>query len=210
MALDLVTLDLDGTLLPGTTAFEVVLTAAGRGEEVRASDARYFAGEATLEDVFHEQWDWFRGLTCQEVHRHLRASGAWLPGIAEGVARLRESGLMVAMLTDQPSTVTDFLARWGIEHAVCSPVVVEDGRQVEIDARLEKWPNLRSRLEALGVPPDHVVHVGNGTNDVPVWEHTAGIGVFAPHEVAAHADVDLGDVASLRPVVDEVLRMHAG
>lgn len=201
MTLSTVTLDLDGTLLPGTTAFKEVLRRYGRGEDVDASDARFFAGDCTLKECFDEQWGWFHELTPADIHRALR-DAAWLPGIREGVARLRDAGLDVRMLTDQPSTVTDYGGRWGLSPAICSPVEVKDGHQVSIRFCEDKLANL---LDA-GLDPQNVLHVGNGANDVPVWNAgAAGLAVFAPEEVAAHADVDLGAPASLDIVVDDIL-----
>lgn len=201
MTITTVTLDLDGTLLPGTTAFKEVLRRHGRETDVDASDARYFAGDTSLRECFDEQWAWFQDLSPADIHRALRQA-AWLPGIQEGVDRLRDAGLDVRMLTDQPSTVTDFGGRWGLSPAICSPVTVKDGRQVAIDVREDKLANLRSA----GLDPAEVLHVGNGSNDVPVWDAgAAGIAVFAPEEVAAHADLDLGAPASLDVIVDAVL-----
>ncbi len=194
-----VTLDLDGTLLPDTTAFAAVL--GFHGHDVSASDARYFAGEITLRECFFEQWDLFKPLTPADIHRALRQA-PWLPGIREGVARLRDAGLSVRMLTDQPSTVTDFGARWGLEPAICSPVTVTEGHQVDIDFREDKADNMASE----GVNAAEVLHVGNGINDVPVWEAGAtGIAVFAEPRVAAAAKRDLGRPDNFGTVADAIL-----
>ncbi len=197
----LVTVDLDGTLLPGTTAFEVVLSAHGFGDQVAKSDAKFFAGQQSLEDTFWQQWEWFRTLSCQEVHRALRESDAWLPGIAEGVALLRRAGHEVRALTDQPDTVTDFLGRWGFLEGIASKVHVDDGKQVGITANFDKLANLRAHTDS------PVVHVGNGENDVPIFEAHRGVAVFAPPAVAAAADLDLGQPASFVDVAEEILRL---
>ena len=86
---DLVTLDLDGTLIPDDTVFAAVLRDQGRGADVAASDGRYLRGETTLEECFWEQWAWVQPLTLADIHRGLRKA-TWLPGIGEGVRRLRE------------------------------------------------------------------------------------------------------------------------
>lgn len=202
---DLVTLDLDGTLLPGDTAFAAILRANGRAKEVAESDARFFAGGSTLEECFWEQWAWVQELSLADMHRGLRKAD-WLAGIGEGVRRLKDAGLRVALLTDQPSTVTDFLGRWGLTDAICSPVTVREGRQVAIEARFDKWANLQERLAAWAIPPEGVLHVGNGANDVPVWHHVGGsLALFAPPEVARHAHGDLGKPSDLSRVVEAVL-----
>ncbi len=196
-----VTLDLDGTLLPHTTAFAEVLRGTDREQDVADSDARFFAGDLSLHDCFVEQWAWVRERTLQDLHRALRKA-RWLPGISEGVARIKAAGLEVRMLTDQPSILTDFGARWGLGPAICSPTTVVEGRAAELDFREDKLANLRSA----GLDPGDVIHVGNGANDVPVWDAGAhGIAVFAAPEVAAHAQENLGEPASFDPIAEAVL-----
>jgi phosphoserine phosphatase len=205
---DLVTVDLDGTLLPDDTAFAAILRANGHGKEVEASDARFFAGAQDLEATFWEQWDWVRPLTLADLARGLRKA-AWLPGIDAGVQALRGAGLDVCLLTDQPSTVTDFLGRWDLGDAVASPVTVRDGHQLEIDARFDKLANLQRRLTERGIPAERVCHVGNGANDVPVWKAVGGsLAVFAEPGIAAAAVSDLGRPASFQTVADAVLALH--
>lgn len=207
---DLVTVDLDGTLLPDDTAFATILRANGRAADVDASDARFHAGLQSLEETFWEQWALIQELELADLARGLRKAD-WLPDIPEGVSTLKAAGLRVCLLTDQPTTVTDFLGRWDLTDAVASPVTVKEGRQVAVDARFDKWANLRDRLAAWGVPPERVCHVGNGANDVPVWRHVGGsVAVFAAPEVAGEADVGLGRPAGFPAVAEAVLALHRG
>lgn len=198
-----VTLDLDGTLLPDTTAFAEILSQYGHRDDVAASDARYFAGDINLRECFMEQWDWFQKLTPADIHRALR-DAPWISDVREAVAEMRAAGLKVRMLTDQPSTITDFGSRWGLGPAISSPVTVKDGQQILLDFQEEKKANLR----ASGLDPTSVIHVGNGTNDVPVWNAGAkGIAVFADPPVAAHATRDLGRPVSLHAVAQVAIEM---
>lgn len=202
---DLVTLDLDGTLIPHDTVFAAVLRDQGRGADVAASDARYEAGEMTLEECFWQQWAWIQPLTLADIHRGLRKA-AWLPGIADGVARLKGAGVRVALLTDQPSTFTDFLGRWGLTEAICSPVQVKDGKQVAVDARFDKLANLRTRLKEWGIPESRVCHVGNGVNDIPVFRAVGGsVAVFGNPKVKAAARQHVAAPKDLGELVDAVL-----
>ncbi|MEA3143190.1 MAG: haloacid dehalogenase-like hydrolase [Thermoplasmata archaeon] len=201
----LVTLDLDGTLLPHDTVFAAVLRESGKAREVEESDARYEAGATTLEQCFREQWAWVQPLSPADLHRALRKA-AWLPDIADGVRRLKEVGVRVCLLTDQPSTFTDFLGRWGLTDAICSPVTVKDGKQVAIDARFDKLANLRARLKQWGIAERDVAHVGNGVNDVPVFKAVGqSVACFAPPEVAAHARKAIAEPKSLLEIVEALL-----
>lgn len=202
---DLVTLDLDGTLIPHDTVFAAVLRDQGRGAEVAASDARYESGAVSLEQCFWEQWAWIQPLTLADIHRGLRKA-SWLPGIADGVRRLKDAGIRVALLTDQPSTFTDFLGRWGLTDAICSPVTVKDGRQVAIDARFDKLANLRGRLAEWGIEASRVCHVGNGVNDIPVFRAVGGsVAVFGNLQVKAAAQRLVPTPSSLGDLLDAAL-----
>lgn len=207
---DLVTLDLDGTLLPGDTTFAAILRDQGFAKEAEETDGAYFAGRMTLEECFWAQWRLIQPMALADLHRSLRKS-AWLPGIGEGVARLRQAGLRVCLLTDQPSTCTDFLGRWGLTEAICSPVAVKDGRQASIDARFDKLANLRRRLAEWTIPDARVCHVGNGVNDIPVFQAVGGsVAVYGNVQVRSAAQAWLPSPSSLADVVDAVLALHAG
>lgn len=206
---DLVTLDLDGSLIPHDTVFAAVLRENGFTSEVAESDAEYFAGKVTLEECFWSQWKLVQPLTLADIHRGLRKA-TWLPGIAEGVARLKQEGLRVCLLTDQPSTFTDFLGRWGLTEAICSPVKVKDGKQVSIDARFDKLANLRVRLNEWKIPEGRVCHVGNGVNDIPVLRAVGGsVAVWGDAKVEAAAKEKVPAPKSLGEIVDAALRLHA-
>jgi phosphoserine phosphatase len=207
---DLVTLDLDGTLIPHDTVFAAILRDHGFAKEVEETDGAYFAGRMTLEECFWAQWRLVQPLSLADLHRSLRKA-AWLPGIAEGVARLRQAGLRVCLLTDQPSTCTDFLGRWGLTEAICSPVTVKEGKQVVVDARFDKLANLRRRLAEWGIPEARVSHVGNGVNDIPVFQAVGGsVAVYDNVQVRSAAQAWLPTPTSLGDVVDAVLALHAG
>lgn len=207
-AFDLVTLDLDGTLIPHDTVFAAILRDAGHADFAAATDEAYAEGRMSLEECFWAQWAKVQPLSLADLHRALRKA-SWLPGIGDGVARLKAAGLRVCLLTDQPSTCTDFLGRWGLTDAICSPVTVKDGRQVAIDARFDKLANLRRRLAEWDVPESRVCHVGNGVNDVPVFRAAGGsVAVFENVEARSAAQAWLPNPASLGEIVDAVLALH--
>ena len=207
---DLVTLDLDGTLIPNDTVFAAILREQGFAKEAEETDGAYFAGRMSLEECFWAQWKLIQPMALADLHRSLRKA-TWLPGIAEGVARLRTAGLRVCLLTDQPSTCTDFLGRWGLTEAICSPVTVKEGKQVAIDARFDKLANLRRRLADWGIEEGRVCHVGNGVNDIPVFQAVGGsVAVFDNVQVRSAAQAWIPSPASLGDLVDAVLALHAG
>lgn len=202
------TLDLDGTLLPHDTTFAAILRDHGHAAFAQETDQAYFAGRLSLEDCFWAQWARVQPLTLADLHRSLRKA-AWLDGIGDGVARLKAAGLRVCLLTDQPSTCTDFLGRWGLTDAICSPVAVKDGKQVAIDARFDKLENLRRRLAEWRLPASRVCHVGNGGNDIPVFGAVGGsVAVFEDQKVRQAARDWVAAPASVGDLVDAVLRQN--
>ncbi len=172
---DLITYDLDGTLIDGT-AFLLVARKLGFEAEVLHHDARFRSGEITLEECFDIEFEFLKGVPVAEVHAAL-AEGTWFPGIKEAVAMLKERGIRVAVLTDNPDFITDYLTTFGIDEAVCSRGVVEEGKVTgEVHPSFDKWGNLERFLEAEDIDPMRVCHIGNDVNDVGVWENV-GLGV---------------------------------
>jgi phosphoserine phosphatase len=203
--MSLITLDLDGTLLPNDTVFATVLRANGAAEFVADSDERYFSGAISLEECFWEQWGRISQLTLADCHRALRRA-AWLPDISSGVHRLRAAGHTVRMLTDQPDILVDFLGRWSLIDSICSPVTVKEGAILGIAAHFDKLQNLQSHLGATNL--SDVLHVGNGSNDIPIWKAAGqGLAVFAPRQVSEHATTSIEAPSSMNDIVDAALAM---
>ena len=205
-AFRLCTLDLDGTLLPGT-AFLAVAQALGKADEVRRLDALYARGEMTLRDNFHAEYALLVGTPVAEAEAALR-KGPWLANIPAGVARLRGLGLRVGLLTDQP----DFLARLAeptLDPVLCSLGGVAAGRIAPVkEYREDKAAHLRAWCKANQVDLEQVIHCGNGRNDLPVFERV-GLGVAVnpdSPEVARRADLAIEGVKDLREVAEVVER----
>lgn len=170
MALKLVTLDLDGTLIR-TTVFEAAARELGFGDAVVHYDGLYERALLSLEATFFVEYDLFLGIEVARIHEAL-ARGPWVEGIAETISALRARGLEVWVVTDQPSWAVAFLDRFGIRESVCSAAIVRDGVVGACpEPRFEKWPALQQRLAERGIPPEDVCHVGNGVNDLPIWKH---------------------------------------
>lgn len=208
MSLRLVSLDLDGTLIH-PAIFNAAAGPLGFGDKLAETTRLYFEGKMTGEETFHADYKHFVGRRVDAMLDALRTSDRWTPGIRNAVERLHERDLRVVVTTDQP----DFLARitqelFGIDDVVSTHGEVVDGLVTgEHDGRFEKWPNLQRYLVEKGIEPDAVAHVGNGSNDVPIFERVAlGIAVFAMSDaVRKAARVDLGSPKDFGEVADAVL-----
>lgn len=211
VTLRLVSLDLDGTLIH-PAIFNVVADKLGFGEPLQRSYREYVAGTMSLEDAFHHDFKFFVGRAVDEMSDVLADSSEWTPGIQRAVTRLKDAGLRVIVTTDQPRFLAECTKRFGVEDVVCSEAEVKHGRvTANVVPQFEKWPNLERHLKARGIDPAEVVHVGNGTNDIPVFERVGYAIAVNPLDprVSEAADVTIARVESLELVADAILKARA-
>ena len=213
MRLRVASFDLDGTLIH-PAVFNAVAEPLGFGDRLEETTRAYFEGRMTADETFHADYKHFVGRRVGEMRAALRESKAWTPGIRGAVEKLHAAGLRVVVTTDQP----DFLAEatrelFGVDALACTPADVRNGRVAgTYDYRGDKWGNLSRLLRAWRVDPREVSHVGNGSNDVPVFRAVGfSAAVFAMNdEVRRGATLDLGAPGDLREVADAVLAHHVG
>lgn len=201
MRLEVVSLDLDGTLIH-PAIFNAVADELGFGEPLRRSYDAYVAGTMTLEEAFWHDYGHFKGRKVDEMERALLKTRAWTPGIAAAVDELHGDGMTVVLTTDQPRFLAQFTKRFGVDALVCSDADVKDGVVGECRPAFEKWPNLKGWLDVEGIDPGNVAHVGNGANDVPVFRKVGyGLAVNAEKdEVVAAARASIPRVKDFREV----------
>jgi len=197
--LEVVSFDLDGTLLEGTV-FEAVARGAGFLEELEEYDRQFREGRLSLEETFWVEYRYLVGLPLKDVERWLEAA-PWLSGIPETVETLREHGHRVVVLTDNPSYMAEFPTRWGFQHAIASPAAVVDGRITEtVKPAFDKLENFRAWCDAQGISITRCAHVGNDFNDIPIFQavgRSVAVNPTTP-EVARAAQHALRDVRDLR------------
>lgn len=207
--LELVSYDLDGTLIEGT-AFLLVARHFGFEEEVLHHDARFRAGEITLEECFGIEFGRLEGRSLQEVETALE-QGSWFPGIREGVEMLHDAGLRTTVLTDNPDFIGRFVKRFGIRDIIASPAeVVGDKITGKVQPRFDKWASLREHLEKEGIAPERVAHIGNDINDVEVWKRV-GLGVCVEptsKQVAQGALIVISKINDHKEIAKRVIDWH--
>lgn len=193
--LRLVSFDLDGTLIH-PAIFNAVADPMGFGDKLEETTRAYFEGRMSADETFRADYKHFVGREVVEMHAVLRESAAWTPRILQAIDMLHDAGLRVAVTTDQP----DFLVKitqelFGVDDLVCSPADVLHGRVAgAYDLRDDKWANLQRLLKARGIAPNEVAHVGNGSNDVPIFQRAAfGLAVWPMNDAVrkgAHAVIE--------------------
>ncbi len=200
----LVTLDLDGTLIE-TTVFQAAAEALGLGDEVAFYDDLYFRGILSLEATFFVEYELFLDRPVDEVQAALE-HGPWLSDIGTTVEALRETGVRVWVVTDQPDWAVEHLTRWGITDGVYTTTRRWGEKIGPVDEQVfDKWPALRRALAELKLDPSKVCHVGNGSNDVPIFEEVGLAIAFNPDDghVAEAADHVIQD-RSLARILDPI------
>lgn len=134
---------------------EVVARFIGKGSEHLIRQALAHVGAPA--GLFASAWDLY-----QQAYRAINGQRATVyPGVAEGLAQLRGAGLRLACLTNKPQEFArELLAAKGLDSAF---ECVFGG-----DAFERKKPDplpLRKTCEALGVPPQATLVVGDSRND---------------------------------------------
>ena len=187
---DAVMLDLDGTLVDTLGDFSAALNGmladmglaasllgsaevepmVGKGSEhlIRCALAHVLGPQADLDARYPAAWQ------AYQAH-YLRINGqhsALYPGVAEGIACLRERGLPLACLTNKPlAFAQDLLAAKGLAGHF-SQVFGGDSFERK---KPDPLPLLKT-CEALGVVPQETLMVGDSSNDAQAG-HAAGCGV---------------------------------
>ncbi len=201
--LRVVSLDLDGTLIH-PAIFNAVADALGFGEPLARTYEAYVRGEMTIPEAFALDYRHFVGRRVTDMRRVLATTDRWTPGIAGAIARFHRAGVRVVLTTDQPRFLAEHVRAFGVDDVVCSEAVIADGVvTADVSPAFEKWPNLERWLARHGVDARDVAHVGNGTNDIPVFTRV-GDSVAVNYErdavaAAARRSIrrlrDLGEVA---------------
>lgn len=196
---EVVSFDLDGTLLEGTV-FEAVARGAGFHERLEEFDREFRAGRLSLEETFWKEYQFLVGLRLEDVEAWLGAA-PWYSGIPETVDVLRAHGHRVVVLTDNPSYMAEFVRRWGFQDSIASPATVADGKITEaVTPSFDKLASFQAWCRAQGVAMERCAHVGNDFNDIPVFQAVGCSVAVNPTlpEVAMAAQHTLRDVRDLR------------
>ncbi|MBO1336759.1 HAD family phosphatase [Streptomyces sp. VRA16 Mangrove soil] len=183
--------DLDGTLLPGTTAPVQISRQLGLEAEALALDAEIGAqriGPPEYALRIHALWS-----RLQDAHVEAAFEGApWLGGIRETWARIREGGDYCAVISLSPSFFVERLTAWGAHAAYGSrfPAVpftepVDPAGVLSAAAKVK----IADRLcEELGVGRQDCIAYGDSQSDVELFGAVpVSVAVNADHHVAGLA-----------------------
>src|SRR5271157_3217002 len=124
----LVSFDMDGTLIRGTTASVFMAERLGNLEQVHELERRFDAGAITAGDFADAVAHTYDGLALAELARHFEALPL-ISGIAETVAALKRRGVVCVIATVSYSCHARIIAERFAFDAHCGAVMHEsEGR----------------------------------------------------------------------------------
>jgi phosphoserine phosphatase len=210
-------LDVDGTLVPGTTSSAYLADFLGQRETLTAAEAAYARGEMSNQQVSVIDARGWAGLDEAVVHEWLHGLPL-VAGIAETTVWCARRGLVPALATLAWEPVGRFLADMFRIGSFCGPrLEVVRGRctgQVlcHFD-EYDKRDHCVAEAGRLGVPMSACVAIGDSRSDLPLFEEVGySIAFNGTPEArrAATAAVDGNDLRVVLPLLERWLTSPAG
>jgi len=170
--LELVSFDLDGTILRGRI-LDYVHVPKALHENIAALDELLFRGRLGYEETLRVQYALFAGMRTQEI----APDPERLPLIEDldtTVEMLKDAGVRVVVLTDNPSFAAEPLRAHGFQDIIASEIETSDGVLTNRMRLLtNKLDGLRAYCERKEVELVSCAHVGDWINDVVVFKGVA-------------------------------------
>ena len=177
----IVAVDLDGTLIRGTTASLHLGDWLGHRPVIEELERRFTAGEIDSAAVADGDAPFYMGRTIDQIAA-VMASAPCIDDIHDGVERLNERGVSAVICTVAWSFAAQSLAdHFGF--AGVSGTAMRVGDDGKLSGQITKYfePSdkveyLRELCAAKGVSMDQVVAIGDGQSDIPMFR-TVGYSV---------------------------------
>lgn len=176
-----VAVDLDGTLIPGTTACLHLADRIGHRSVIEGLEGRFAAGEIDSAAVAEGDAPYHEGRTMAEVADAMD-SVPCIEGIDEGVHRLNRRGIVALVCTVGWSFAAQCVAdRFGFAGTCGTVMSVDD--QGRLTGRVERHFEPEDKVDFVrafcaehGLAMDQVVAIGDGRSDLPLFR-AAGFSV---------------------------------
>jgi phosphoserine phosphatase len=211
----LVAVDLDGTLLRGTSVSRLLAEHLGHRDLLEELEAAFAAGAITNAVVADRSAAFLRDVFLDDVGR-LLASASWLQGIAEGVELLRRRRMRVLLTTITWRFAAEIAARLFRFDAACgTEMEVVDGRlsgkvAAHFDAG-DKAEFARRACVDCGIDSSRLVAVGDSLSDLPLFalaDLAVALNATEPARRAATVAVETDDFRDVAQLIAE--RYDAG
>lgn len=202
-----VAIDLDGTLLPGTSVLRLLASELGASGLVDRLERDFSAGTIGNERVADLTAALFRGAQLRQIEGVL-AAAQWLPGISDAVERLGETGCRTLLATVTWSFAAEIVAcRFGFDGWCGTRMNNVRGRltgMVESYFRpTDKAAYALEECRLLGLSSRHLIAIGDSRSDCDLFRVSGlSIAVNGTPDAVSEADVSMGvrDLGEVVPV----------
>lgn len=204
-----VSFDLDGTIVPGTTTGRFIARRLGHGTTMDALEEAYTRGEITNRVVADRDGRYYHGKDKARIHELLRTAPV-ISGLRPTIAALKEAGIHVILGTITWRFIAEyymneygFLAASGVEMEETSEGSLT-GRVTRYFDETDKVEFVASFCAARGIPISECAAVGDSRSDISLFK-AAGLAIAfnATEQAKAYASVhlDAADLASILPYI---------
>jgi len=176
----LVVFDLDGTLIRGSSACELLASGLGRSQRMRQFEA--LTTSAGIAQARSEMLTWYGEVSHEHLLRGLDAA-RWAPGAREAVALLHAEGYVCAISSiTWRFAVRRFADALGIEHY--------QGTAVAADGSIDHvWPQdkqgwVTALATRLGFDHEQVITIGDSPSDLHLFRTGARAFFVGPASAA--------------------------
>jgi phosphoserine phosphatase len=204
----LVSFDMDGTLIHGTSASLFMAERLGNLDQVVELERRFDAGTLSTGEFADAVAHTHHGLTTTQVARYFD-DVPLIGGIAETLAALRRRGATCVIATLSYSLYARVLAeRFGFDGysgAVLHEVDgVFHGRVTRYFSVHDKRDFVAATARELGISMEEVAHIGDSSGDVPTFAtvgRAIAINATVEARAAAHDSLDTDHLADVLPLL---------
>ena len=200
--------DFDSTLMDGET-IDFLAKELGFEKKVAAVTERAMAGELDFFDSLVERVALLKGLDVGKVNKICQKLPL-MPGAKEAVRELKAMGYRVVCFSGGFRNATEPLGRkLGIGADFSNYLHEKDGILTglvggEMMFGDSKGKMLKRLQTLLGVSKENTVAIGDGANDISMFEHAARGIAFCAKDVLKEAATDIVDEKDLRAVVEKL------
>lgn len=185
--------DMDGTLLPGTTASVEIARAFGRLPELLDLERAFAAGGLTTYEFALAARELYAGLTSEQV-RDIFERCKWIDGIEQVMADIRARGEWSLVVTMSPNFFADFLLTKGVHEVRASSFpplpITQLPHEHDILTPADKVRIVDEVRGQLGLDLDRCVGYGDSGSDTPLFHHL-------PYSVAVNATPSVRAIATV-------------
>lgn len=194
--------DMDGTLLPGTSASLELATRIGARDRVHQLEGRAARGEIDNREFHKSCHRLWQQLVDDDIAEAFRCA-PWINNIRQVWSDINERGEYVAVISMSPAFFVDQLADWGAHVTIGSRVSIEDKLDpAGVLTTESKCHIARSLMTRFDVSPQFCVAYGDSISDSALFR-------LVEHTVSVNGDVHIEHLAKHHYVGTDLAEAYA-